>query len=466
MRKKILSGILALALVLGAGAPVTEKPVSGLFSITASAESYNGFEYRIESNGNITITGYTGTATKITVPAKISGKSVTAIGSYAFSNCTGLKTVTISEGIYSIGESAFEGCTSLKTVSLPETMSSIGSFAFLSCISLTDITLPYKCYNISNFAFDSCSSLKKINIPAWCGSINGNVFNNCNSLTEITVPESHSAFSSVDGVLYTKDKTRLIKCPCSKVNVTVCEETKAIDAEAFRDNAVLTSVTLPEGLETIGKLCFYNCPSLKDLTIPRSVTEIGASSLGIYYDTAAHAPLETEGFTVYCYKDSAAHIYAISKKLDYVLLDAEAELLVRVTVASQEYAEPGEVTVEIINSENKAVKQGLSPDEKGVLSVSDLPAGSYKLKASYQSFPVSTVSFELEKSKTTELFVTLSCLGDLNADGKVNMVDYVKFQRHLLDPDYVIVYAAADFDLNGAINMRDYVKMQRLLISQ
>ena len=66
--------------------------------------------------------------------------SVTAIGSYAFRNCSSLTSVTIPDSVTSIGDDAFRGCSSLTSVTIPDSVTSIGKYAFEDCSSLTSVT--------------------------------------------------------------------------------------------------------------------------------------------------------------------------------------------------------------------------------------------------------------------------------------------------------------------------------------
>ena len=86
----------------------------------------------------------------------IIGDSVTSIGSNAFSNCSGLTSVTIGSGVTTIGESAFQGCTSLTSVTIPDSVTTIGEMAFNGCSSLTSVTLGSGVTIIGDGAFGCC----------------------------------------------------------------------------------------------------------------------------------------------------------------------------------------------------------------------------------------------------------------------------------------------------------------------
>jgi hypothetical protein len=91
------------------------------------------------NNGAITITGYTGSNSVVTIPGAIRGLPVTSIGDYAFFDCTNLSSVTIPNGVTNLGASAFSWCTRLASVTLPNSVTNLGDSAFESCINLTGL---------------------------------------------------------------------------------------------------------------------------------------------------------------------------------------------------------------------------------------------------------------------------------------------------------------------------------------
>ena len=133
----------------------------------------------------------------------IIGNEVLSIGSYAFSGCTGLTSTTIPNSVTSIGDAAFYGCTSLTSVTIPNSVTSIGDNTFYGCSDLTSVTIPNSVTSIGKFAFYGCTGLTSIEIPNSVTSIGSYAFHNCTGLTSITIPNSvtsigSNAFSKVD----------------------------------------------------------------------------------------------------------------------------------------------------------------------------------------------------------------------------------------------------------------------------
>ena len=122
------------------------------------------WQYTVAHNGDVTITGYTGTAADVQVPATIENLPVIAIGAEAFRE-SGVVSVTIPEGVTSVGDSAFYDCIDLKTVVLPSTLTSLGANAFFFCESLTQINIPAGVTRIEADTFACCSALAQITLP-------------------------------------------------------------------------------------------------------------------------------------------------------------------------------------------------------------------------------------------------------------------------------------------------------------
>ena len=232
--------------------------------------------------------------TSITIP-----DGVVSIGEYAFCGCSSLTSITIPNGVTEIGWKAFGGCSSLTSITIPESVTEIGYYAFSGCTSLTSITIPNSVTSIGGYAFEDCSSLTSITIPDCVTSIGGYAFSGCTSLTSITIPDSvteisYYAFSgctnltavdvaddneyytSVDGVLFNKDKTELICYPDGKTDMSynIPNSVTWIGGSAFEDCTSLTSITIPNSVTWIGSSAFEDCTSLTSITIPNSVTSI------------------------------------------------------------------------------------------------------------------------------------------------------------------------------------------------
>ncbi len=125
-------------------------------------------------------------------------------------------------------------------------------------------------------AFYGCSNLTSITIPDSVTAIGGSAFAGCSSLTGIAVLEGNKNYSSADGILYDKGKTKIIYVPQTKKgNFNIPDSVTAIGNSAFEDCSSLTSITIPNSVTTIGEEAFSGCTSLTSITIPDSVTTMG-----------------------------------------------------------------------------------------------------------------------------------------------------------------------------------------------
>ena len=213
--------------------------------------------------------------TSVTIP-----NSVTSIGDETFRDCSGLTSVTIPNSVTSIGYETFRYCSSLTSVTIPNSVTSIGNSAFYGCGSLTSVTIGNSVTSIGYETFRDCSGLTSVTIPNSVTSIGKGAFNCCSGLENINVMPDNANYKSIDGILYNKDMTIIIKCPEAKTSVTIPNSVTSIGPDAFGWCRGLTSVTIPNSVTSIGPDAFGWCRGLTSVTIPNSVTSIGSGAFG------------------------------------------------------------------------------------------------------------------------------------------------------------------------------------------
>jgi len=186
----------------------------------------------------------------------------------------------VTYSVTSIGESAFKGCSWWRTFTIPSSITSIGHYAFDGCSSLAYLTISDGVSSIESGAFSRCTSLTSITIPNSVTSIGSGIFSGCTSLSYINVDSNNLSYCSVDGILFSKDKTVLIQYPVGNTTAeyTIPNSVTTIGSSAFSACGNLTSIIIPNSVTIIEYLAFYGCSGLTSVTMGNSVTGIGESA--------------------------------------------------------------------------------------------------------------------------------------------------------------------------------------------
>ena len=176
-----------------------------------------------------------------------------------------IKEVIIHEGVTSIGNSAFNRCRNLISVTIPNSVVSIGSGAF-SRSGVVSMTIPSGVTTIGSLAFNNCNSLEVISISNTVTEIREQAFHRCQNLSNIHVDLDNLNYSSVDGILFNKNQTKLIKYPDAKQGeYTIPNSVTEIDIFAFAMCIDLTAVHIPETVDTIRNQAFFECTNLTSI---------------------------------------------------------------------------------------------------------------------------------------------------------------------------------------------------------
>lgn len=231
---------------------------------TAYAEAEGEWQYKVMADGTAEITGYIGTSTSITIPAKIGGKNVSTVTNLCSNNFKSkITSITFSSGIKTISNSAISDYTSLERVTLPDTLKTIGTSAFYGCTKLSGITLPTSVTSIGDAAFANCTSLLSANLTCIATTFPSRVFDGCSMLSTVTLPSyidaiGANAFSG-----------------CSRLaSISIPDSVKTIGSGAFLDCSSLTSIKLPTELKTIEEYAFSKCQRLTTVFFPNKTKSI------------------------------------------------------------------------------------------------------------------------------------------------------------------------------------------------
>ncbi len=189
-----------------------------------------------------TIIGYSGTKDEtLVIPAAYQTEDgtwykVTSIDSYTFNNCDNLKSVIIPDTVTKIGDYAFQGCDKLESVTIGNSVTSIGNRAFAG-----------------------------------------------DNLIEINVDENNNVYSSEDGVLFSKDKKKLIMFPMGvKGEYSIPNTVEVIGEDAFT-HSLISLVNIPDSVLIIEDSAFY-ASDITKFIIPDSVISIEPYAFGACYE--------------------------------------------------------------------------------------------------------------------------------------------------------------------------------------
>lgn len=201
--------------------------------------------------------------------------TITSIGHSAFMNTYGIRKLTIPNQVVAIGRGAFSWC-GFDSIILPNSLKIIGQEAFRHCARLKYISIPNSVELIDGFAFMDCPELAGITIGNKTSFIDKDAFDNCPKLEYIDISPENTTYSSFEGILYTKNKTELIKCPEGKSGrLTLPDSVVEIQDGSFEYCTKLTGILPGSSLTTIGNNAFYNCNSLTEMNPGNTVTNIG-----------------------------------------------------------------------------------------------------------------------------------------------------------------------------------------------
>ena len=379
-------------------------------------------------------------------------ETVTRINTNAFRGCTSLSDITIPENVEEIGSSAFYGCTGLTKVNIPQSVKKLGDSAFMGCEYLTDVEFAdYSVTVINNSTFKDCFELVEIQLPKGLVEIKKEAFVNDYSLTDVVVPES---VTSIDSTAFSYPaKTTLYSQSDSYV-----EEFATEGGFKFVDN-----VTEYESLE------------LSDKLPQEIVLEIGEKLRVDFADTNNNANevitlktdngnIDVAGLDLKVNRTGQTTVTASTasgaecsfnvrlRKVDEINIVAEPEK--KVYNVGEELDLTGLVVEKIYSDDETMVVEDIT-----VTGFDNTKRGKSLVTVGYTALDGKTYT------KTFEVEVADSALGDVNLDGDVNIKDATAIQKHIANLEVLegAALAAADYDADKVVTIKDATAIQKKL---
>ncbi len=392
-------------------ATLSTDTITYVSAAKSNIETFGDFEYTPYTT-YAEINKYTGSDAIVELPSEINGLKVTRIADSALCNCKTLEKLIIPEGVTRIGKHALSQNNNLQEIQFPSTLESIGFAALGNNKSLIEIHLPEGLKIIDNDVFNTCYAIKDIYIPSSVESI-GSIAPICYDLQNFHVDENNKNYCDVDGVLYSKDKTILVRYPENRSDETyiIPETVIEIANSAFETDRNIIEIDVPDTVIKIGERCFSMCSSLKSVRLPDGLTEIPD----------------------YC--------FGASEKIEKIYIPKS---ITNIGFTAFQY------TGYSADKPFKICYEGTQNDWNNITigkNNSDLEKAEF----------VYSYSFDSDES----------IKGDVNADGNFTVADVVMLQKWLLAvPDVTLSnWKAADLCEDGTLNVFDLCMMKRELVN-
>lgn len=435
-------------------------------------------------------------------------ENVKTIENYAFSGCTGLTSVDIPNSVTTLGSLAFQGCMGLETVNLGSGITELTNAVFSDCVSLESFRIPDSVTSIQSDAFRGCTALKEVYLGVEVADIAASAFWKCPMLKAFSLSDQNPHFSLDRGVLYSKDRKALVRFPYGFTGAyTVLPETTEIQEYAGYETGI-TALTIPGNVKRVGSDAFSWCENLVTLrlsegldklegafdytglqkvTIPASVTEIGAAFMGcinmkqmvihgdppaisqrafpdvdfqVFYPKKTNAWLKAHDLygglpswelqcATHSFTDGACSRCGVS---DPKAADLTGEL----EVAGDDYA----VTEVQLYREGKPDALRTYSTPVGQYLFPEILPGKYTLRVSAEGFVTREYTVNAV-SGTVNCDLRLHALGDTNGDGKINVSEVSRIYAHTKETAMLEGYAlaCADIKQDGKLNVADVSKL-------
>lgn len=222
-------------------------------------------------DGTLSLTAYKGAEKVIIIPERIGNKKVTQLGVELFSPIKKRRTaaqtkimkeiesVSVPNSITHMEDGVFSNCENLMEVILSDNILSIGEYTFCNCGKLSKVNFPRALYSIGNYAFFSCCNLTQINLPESLTKIGHSAFQNCRLLRFANLTSDIEIGSGAfQDCLAMADKDGFV----------------IVNHILFSYHGKETHVVIPDGVQKLSGIIFYDAKQVREISIPDTVKEI------------------------------------------------------------------------------------------------------------------------------------------------------------------------------------------------
>lgn len=345
-----------------------------------------------------------------------------SIGAAALAGCSQLSDITLPQGLESIGDYAFNS-TSITQVTLPETVVNVGEGAWSHCPLLTTAT--FNLEQVPNNAFMGDTVLNDLTLGNKVTTIGRGAFNGCTALQTIKV-ESDNTIASIGAEAF-------IGAGAGAIALNSLTALKEIGDWAFASSGI-TSVALPQGLETLGKGAFYNAQNLTNITLPKGLDTIPQYAFAGNTVLAGTVviPDGVEVIADYAfYNCDNTSIFSMPASISHIANWAMAGMIALDTI---------NIATTVVPALGDSVWAGINQSAVKLNTVSNTVADLFREVEQWKEFHI----------------LHIYLLGDANGDGILNVVDINALVAYILgQPISPFIFDAADVNQDGIINVTD-----------
>ena len=271
--KKLLA--LLLTLIMAVSVVAVAPTVSAEETVYTSGD----FQYVKLNDKNIKITKYIGKGLDVVIPSKLDNYTVTRVGERMFYYNSQVTSVSFPNSVKKLDSYTLHGTYKIKKVTFGKYVTEIPSYFLYYCFGIKSYTIPPQVTKVDESSFPRY--LKTLIVGKGLKEFDGTYsLASFPSLEKIKVSRNNKYFSSKDGVLYNKKKTKLLGYPGEKKTskFTMPSSVKTIVYGSFRDHKNLRNVIFTKNVKIIEAWTFGECEKLSSINIPKNITSIGETA--------------------------------------------------------------------------------------------------------------------------------------------------------------------------------------------